>query len=179
MLSNPVGCICFPKHNLNPQESLIKAISINDVLFLQCSLLIRFNYLNKNLRLPVLINCNRKIIRETPDNILLHTKRKSRALSTHHLSLEWYIDITNKRTQNLNHWVNTLFNNIGVSLYTDMLFYASLPCSVIQCTFYEKIYPQYLALPTAMKTFHLNYEIHSQNKDTSYRRTLGGTHCEF
>jgi hypothetical protein len=61
---------------------LIEAIGINYDLLPKYSLDIGFNKLITNLRLPMLINCDCKTARETPENILLHTKLEP-ALSQH------------------------------------------------------------------------------------------------
>jgi hypothetical protein len=54
-----------------------------------------------NLTLIMLITCGWKIVRETPENILLHTKLENRSLSTRHLSLELSTNMTNLTGQNV------------------------------------------------------------------------------
>jgi hypothetical protein len=49
----------------------------------------------------MLINRDCKIVRETPENILLHTKLENRALTIRHLSLELSTNMANLTGQNL------------------------------------------------------------------------------
>jgi hypothetical protein len=79
----------------------MEAISINYDLLPKSSLGICFNKLIISLRVIVLINCDSKTVRETPENILLHTKLENRALSSRHLSLESSTNVTNLVAQNL------------------------------------------------------------------------------
>jgi hypothetical protein len=74
---------------------MIEAISINYDLLIKSSLDICFSKLITNLRLPMFIICERKTVRETPENILLHTKLENRALSTRYLSLNLSTNMTN------------------------------------------------------------------------------------
>jgi hypothetical protein len=91
----------FANHNLKTQETLIEAISINYCLLQESSLEICFSKLLTNLRLPMMINCGCKTARETPGNILLHTKLENRAFTTRHLSLELSTNMTNVTARNL------------------------------------------------------------------------------
>jgi hypothetical protein len=101
MSFNPKLATLVSNNHLKTQEALIEVISINYSLLPKSSLDICFNKLITNLRLIMLINCDCKIITETPENILLHTKLANCALSTRHLSLELSTNITNLRARNL------------------------------------------------------------------------------
>jgi hypothetical protein len=61
-----------------------------------------------------LMNCDCKIVRETPESILLRTKLENRALSTRHISPELKTKTTNVTARNLKP-MNTVVNNTGVS----------------------------------------------------------------
>jgi hypothetical protein len=80
---------------------LIEAIRINYNLLPKSPLDICFNKLITYLRLPMLINCDCKTVRETPEDILLHTKLENRALSTRHISLELSTNMTNLAARNV------------------------------------------------------------------------------
>jgi hypothetical protein len=79
----------------------MEAISINYDLLTKSSPDICLNKLITDLMLPVLMNCDCKTARETPENILLHTKLENRPLSTRHLSLELSTNMTNLTVRNL------------------------------------------------------------------------------
>jgi hypothetical protein len=68
----------------------------------------------------MLINRYCIIVRETPENILLHTKLENRAFTTRHLSLELSTNMTNLTAQNLEPFDE--YNNTGVSFYPAMSF---------------------------------------------------------
>jgi hypothetical protein len=84
------------------QETLIEAISINYELLPESSLDICFNKLITNLGLPMfLIHCDCETVRDTPENILLHTKLENHTLSIRHLSLDLSTNVTNPKARNL------------------------------------------------------------------------------
>jgi hypothetical protein len=83
------------------QETLVEAITINFYLLPKSPLNIYSNKLIENLRLPMLINCDCKAVREAPEPTLLHMKLENRALSTRHLSLEFSANMTDLTARNL------------------------------------------------------------------------------
>jgi hypothetical protein len=95
--SVPMGIV----KNINIIKTLIEAIRINYDLLPKSSLNVCFSKLLTNIRLPMLINYDCKIVRETPKNILLHTKLENRAISTRHLSLELSTNMTNLTARNV------------------------------------------------------------------------------
>jgi hypothetical protein len=97
---------------------MIQIISINYDLLPKFPLDNCFNKLITNLGEIILINCDCKIVRETPENILLHKNLENSALSTRHLSLELSTNMTNQTERNLKH----------ISQYYS---YVILPCCVI------------------------------------------------
>jgi hypothetical protein len=80
---------------------MVETINMNYDLLPQFSLDICFNKLFTNLRLAMLINCDCKIVRETPENILFHIQLENRTLSTRHLALELSTNMTNLTARNL------------------------------------------------------------------------------
>jgi hypothetical protein len=79
----------------------MEVISTNYDLRPQSALDICFNKLITNIRLIMLIYCDCKTVKQTPQNILLHTKLQDRTLSTRHLSLESSTNMTNLTALNL------------------------------------------------------------------------------
>jgi hypothetical protein len=53
------------------------------------------------IKLPTLINNDCKMLKETPENILFHTKPQNRAFRRSHLSLESSTNMTNLKARNL------------------------------------------------------------------------------
>jgi hypothetical protein len=94
-----LAALLFPIY-IKKKKTLIEAISIHYDLLTKSSLDICLNKLSTNLRLKMLINCDYKIVRETPENILLYTKLENSALSTRHLSLELITNMANPTAQN-------------------------------------------------------------------------------
>jgi hypothetical protein len=97
----PFRRTCFPTYNLTTPETPMGAICINSDLPQTSSLDVCFNKHVTNICLPVLINCDCKIARDTPANTLLHTKPESRAVTTRHLSLQLSTNITKLMERNL------------------------------------------------------------------------------
>lgn len=82
------------------REILTEAIYINYNLRPKYSLEICFNKLITYIRLPNWIKCDRKTVRETSENTLLHTNLGNRALSTRHLEQVLSNNMTNITEQN-------------------------------------------------------------------------------
>jgi hypothetical protein len=91
----------FANHIQEDQEAVIEGININYNLLEKSSLDISFNKLFTNLWLPLLKRCDYKTVRESPENILLHTELENPALSTCHIKLKLSTKMTNLTAQNL------------------------------------------------------------------------------
>jgi hypothetical protein len=78
----------------------MEATSINYDWLPKSLLDICFNELITNIRLPMLIHCDCKTVRETPQNVILHTKLENRTLKIRHLALELSTNMTNLKARN-------------------------------------------------------------------------------